>query len=50
MRGFRELFLISLMLVISSSCASPPRSELTVQVEQREERPSYSIAMKVMLP
>ena len=39
-----------LLALLLAGCASPPRSELTVQVEQREERPSYSIAMKVMLP
>ena len=43
----RYLMFLALLLC---GCASPPRSELTVQVEQREERPSYTIAMKVTLP
>ena len=38
-----------LLAMLLTGCAAP-RSELTVQMEQREERPTYSIAMKVTLP
>lgn len=41
---------LALLVVLFCGCVSSPRSELTVQVEQREERPTYSIAMKVVLP
>ncbi len=47
--GFTTLAMMFLLLALTG-CASAPRSELTVQVEQREERPVYSVSMKVVLP
>jgi PBP1b-binding outer membrane lipoprotein LpoB len=40
-----------LLAMLLSGCASPPRSELTVQVEQREEqKPMVVVAYKITSP